>query len=91
MRTRRISSSVVIMGNIIRTHCARLPLGRRPQDGTDLRDEELRMLERKPDRTPAHERVRLAGMSQIGNRLVAPQIQRANRHLWFGLAAMISR
>src|SRR5208337_4484498 len=50
------------------------------QDGSDLSDEQLGVLEEDADRSPAHERVWLAPATEMGNGLVTPQVERANRH-----------
>ena len=49
------------------------------EDRADLPLEEPRMLEREPDRPPAHERVGLVPPAQVGDGLVAAEVEGADR------------
>ena len=50
-----------------------------PQDGADLAFEEARVLEREPDRPPAHEGVGLVAPAEVGDRLVAAEVEGPDR------------
>ena len=55
-------------------------MGRGPQDGPQLGAEQITFLEGKADRTQPHDRVGLIEQIQLGNELVAADIEGADRH-----------
>ena len=52
-----------------------------PQDGAQLRLEELRIGTAEADAAKTHERIGLIAMAQVGNVLVAAEVERADGHL----------
>jgi hypothetical protein len=54
------------------------------KDGPHLRLKEFGVSDAEADAAPAHERVGLARVSEIGHLLVASQVERANRHVLIG-------
>ena len=69
------SSRLVIMGKSIETWPCRAGAEDRP----DLGHEELGVLEEDAGRPPSHERVGLAAPAEVGDGLVAAQVERADR------------
>ena len=63
-----------------RQHDAELAAGRRLEKGADLGAEQTRPVEAEADRPPAHRRVLLGRRPQIGEHLVAADVEGAEGH-----------
>ena len=63
-----------------RQHQVDIAVGRRPEDGANLRPEDFRLVETHADRSPPEEGIRLGGCLERDRELVAAEIERANDH-----------